>query len=205
MTPKLIISFRGKKEEMTLEPGVSVKDVKTQVASAADPTLCLNPSEIKLLFKGKVLNDDQQDMLKLLADGKTSAKTFRIMATGMSLSEAQVSNLEFQEGIKKAPRIRNDLTAEGREEITRRQRLGRIMNDTKRSAVLKYRFGRIETLPMLPQENKARQILTTLANDPGILACMAKHKWNVGRLAELYPEGAFVPCSTINDILLFYY
>jgi hypothetical protein len=198
-TPKLIVSFRGKKEEMQLERGVSVEDVKARVASAADPTLCLNPSDIKLLHKGKVLNDDQQDMLKLLAEGKKLTKTFRIMATGMSLSEAQASDLEFQEGIKKAPRIRNDLTAEGRKGIARRQRLGLTMNHTKRSAV-QYGFGRIETLPMLPQENQARQILTTLANDPGILACMAKQKWKVGSLAELYPEGAFVQCSTTNDI-----
>jgi hypothetical protein len=42
---------------------------------------------------------------------------------------------------------------------------------------------------MLPDEPKARAILTQLANDPGILACMEKHNWHVGSLAELYPEG----------------
>merc|ERR1712038_704174 len=53
----------------------------------------------------------------------------------------------------------------------------------------RYGFGRIETLPMLPEQKKAKEILNSLANDPGILACMAKHKWNVGCLAEMYPEG----------------
>jgi hypothetical protein len=53
----------------------------------------------------------------------------------------------------------------------------------------KYGFSRIETLPMLPQEEKARLILKSLSEDPGILACMEKHKWHVGCLAEMYPEG----------------
>ena len=52
-----------------------------------------------------------------------------------------------------------------------------------------YGFGTIETLPNLPQREQAQRILETLANDPGIRACMAKHKWKVGSLAELYPEG----------------
>jgi hypothetical protein len=193
MTPMLIVSFRGQKVAMQLEPGVSVEDVKAQVTSAVDPTLCLHPSDIKLIHKGKILNDDQKDILELLVGGNKPAKTFRVMATGMSLLEAQASNQEFQEGIKKAPRIRDDLKVEGRMEIARRQRLGQKMaNASKRRAVSAYAFGRIETLPMMPQENKARQILMALANDPGILACMAKHKWNVGSLAELFPEGAFV-------------
>ena len=193
MAPNLIVSFRGHKVDMQLEPGVSVEHVKARITSAVDPALCFHPSDIKLIHKGKILNDNQQDMLELLVGGNKPAKTFRVMATGISLSEAQASNQEFQEVIKKTPRVRDDLTDEGRMEIARRQRLGQKMNASKRG-VAEYGFGRIETLPMMPQENEARQILTTLANDPGILACMAKHKWNVGSLAELYPEGAFVHC-----------
>jgi hypothetical protein len=52
-----------------------------------------------------------------------------------------------------------------------------------------YRFNHIETLPMLPDQEKAKNILHSLSTDPGILACMTKHKWNVGCLSELYPEG----------------
>ena len=53
----------------------------------------------------------------------------------------------------------------------------------------KYEFQSIETLKGLPNEEKAHQILHSLANDPAILNVMKKHKWSVGTLAELYPEG----------------
>ena len=59
----------------------------------------------------------------------------------------------------------------------------------KSSTIIQYKFGSIETIPGLPNEGTARKILETLANDPGVLACLAKHQWNVGCLAELYPDG----------------
>lgn len=52
-----------------------------------------------------------------------------------------------------------------------------------------HRFQKIETLPGLPEEETARKILETLADDPGIRAVLEKHQWTVGALCELYPEG----------------
>eukprot|EP01034_Spumella_vulgaris_P027073 gene27073-33743_t len=52
-----------------------------------------------------------------------------------------------------------------------------------------YRFNNIETLGDLPNRERALEILTELANDVGVLAVMEKHKWTVGSLCELYPEG----------------
>lgn len=187
--PKLIVSFRGKKVEIQLEPGVLVIDVKARVATTAADPASLTASDVKLMYKGKILSNDQQDLYELLV-GKKAAKIYRIMATGVSSTEATTLNTEFQEGLKKAPRIRNDLTPQGRIEIARRQRLAQnMMNNKGRTTSPKYGFGRIETLPMLPDQATAKHLLKTLANDPGVLACMAKHKWNVGCLAELYPEG----------------
>ena len=40
-----------------------------------------------------------------------------------------------------------------------------------------YRFHAIQTLPGLKDEAKARNILESLAADPGILAVMKKHKY----------------------------
>lgn len=51
------------------------------------------------------------------------------------------------------------------------------------------RFERIETLPGLPEEDTARKILESLAADPGVRAVLEKHRWTVGALCELYPEG----------------
>jgi hypothetical protein len=60
---------------------------------------------------------------------------------------------------------------------------------TAAAGTKKYGFGKIEILPGLPNEQKAHEILSSLTIDPGILACMAKHEWNVGALTELYPDG----------------
>jgi hypothetical protein len=52
-----------------------------------------------------------------------------------------------------------------------------------------YCFGDIRTLPGLPNESTARSILEELSRDVGVLAVMEKHKFKVGALCELYPEG----------------
>jgi len=57
------------------------------------------------------------------------------------------------------------------------------------AAPSEFRFYDIVPLPGLPDEARARAILTELANDVGILAVMKKHRWKVGQLAEMYPEG----------------
>lgn len=47
----------------------------------------------------------------------------------------------------------------------------------------------VQTLPNLPNEDQARAILEELASDEGFLSVMKSHKWNVGCIGELYPEG----------------
>ena len=65
-----------------------------------------------------------------------------------------------------------------------------------------YRFHSIETLPNLPNETTARQILESLANDEGILAVMRKYHVSVGALCELYPEGQVGVSDVCDDVYL---
>ncbi|KAI9913912.1 hypothetical protein PsorP6_006634 [Peronosclerospora sorghi] len=73
----------------------------------------------------------------------------------------------------------------------------RVVNISKRNRTLaaqtamstNYRFHTIEPLNNFSDKNKAQEILENLANDRGILAVMAKHKWSVGVLAEMPPDG----------------
>mmetsp|Transcript_19189 Transcript_19189/g.31851 ORF Transcript_19189/g.31851 Transcript_19189/m.31851 type:complete len:267 (-) Transcript_19189:3074-3874(-) len=118
------------------------------------------------------------------------------MATGVSGTEQAANQQQFEAGLKTAPRIRDDLTQEGKREMDRRGRMGRsalqqaaARTSNGQAQEKKYGFGKVEILPNLPDESRAREILTTLSKDPGVLACMAKHQWNVGNLAELYPKG----------------
>ncbi|CAI5730089.1 unnamed protein product [Hyaloperonospora brassicae] len=52
-----------------------------------------------------------------------------------------------------------------------------------------YGFQALEPLPQFADKEKARALLQTLANDRGLLAVMAEHKWNVGVLAEMPATG----------------
>jgi len=199
----LLIPFRGKKFEIPLFKETTPFDVKSHLASNSGGDVEITPNEINLIHKGKVIKDmnDPGQLFAFLSKSlkkkpsSSSKKTMiRLMATGVSATEAK----SIEESKANAPRVRDDLTDAGRREIQSRQRLGRKMmadaarkGNASRAAVgeNKYGFAHIETLPMLPEQSRAKEILQSLANDPGILACMAKHQWNVGCLAEMYPEG----------------
>lgn len=183
---KLIVSFRGKRLELELSPNLTIGDVKSRIASSGDDE-SLELSSIKLMFKGKVLSDEETPVLSV--GGRNNKKILRFMATGVSVAEQASLNRELRQALRNAPRVRDDLSKRGQDEALRRKRMGQALNRKKADNSRQYCFGRIETLPNLPDEHKAREILTTLANDPGVLACMAKHEWNVGSLAELYPKG----------------
>ena len=189
----------------------TIGDLKTSVAEkASTPTTrtSIEPGTIKLLYKGKVLSNNEANVMDIFVvkppSGSTTKKqqapqVFRVMATGgMTQTESEIMDRELQDGIQKAKSlVRDDLTTEGQRRMRQRQTLGRKMmkeaqlrqNANSSLSTSSYGFGTIETLPNLPDESKAREILESLANDPGIKACMAKHKWFVPSLAEMYPEG----------------
>lgn len=197
----LLISFRGKKMEIPLTHETSPLGIKSHLASKVDKELNIQTHDIKLIHKGKVIKDldEPGELFNFLMNNlkkKSSVSTLkiatiRIMATGFSPTEAR----DVETYKNNAPRVRDDLSKAGQREILARQQLGRkVMRNANKAGPIqgqgeKYGFGRIETLPMLPEQKKAKEILNSLANDPGVLACMAKHEWNVGCLAELYPEG----------------
>lgn len=114
-------------------------------------------------------------------------------------------NAEEKTSIPKAEHhIRDDLQPSGKDSVTRKQRkmparrevsvnvssrlnIGGIFQ--RYILLQQYGFRDIQELPGLPRSDEARQILTSLANDPGIQAVMNKYKWSVGALCEMFPEG----------------
>jgi hypothetical protein len=183
--------------EQSLVPGTTVALVKeTLVRRAADPSLHLHPNDVRLMFKGKLLKDDQEDLYETLITSSSVKKkpksVYRLIATGVSQQESVQAETDLQEGVRAAPRVRDDITDQGKRELQRRQRAGRQMMQKAggaRGATDEYGFGSVDTLPNLPHQENAQRLLESLANDPGVRACMTKHKWKVGSLAELYPEG----------------
>jgi len=146
-----------------------------------------NIETLKFIWKGKLLNNES-----LVSDIFQKSR-ISILATG---GGNDVIGNSSEKLAKSRIRVVDDLTEAGRAEQATRARLGQKMLLESRSRIgvvdtrkEQYKFHRIETLPMLPDQEIARSILHELANDPAILHCMTRHQWSVGCLAELYPEG----------------
>jgi hypothetical protein len=183
-----------------------VQDVKQTLISHRSTTKEeLTLDDLKLIYKGTILSNDVQ-LETLLPSSSSSSTTkttttkkpkpIRLFATGISSKETEQLHQEFSKSKRNGPRIKDDLSSSGKQELASRQQLSRqmmkkIASKTKNTSLTQpfYGFAKIETLPMLPQQETAKQILHDSANDPGILACMTKHQWNVECLKEMYPEG----------------
>jgi hypothetical protein len=188
--PSLSVAYRGRKVELLLDPAITLGAIKRRILeeSCTDDT-SLN---LRLVFKGKQLVDDDESMLEILQ--KIAVKNhYKLVATGVSAKEQEQFDAELQSAQRNL-RIRDDLTHQGQGALQRRQRLGQhllVKAAAKRTIAdsNKYGFGRIQVLPNLPDHDQARLILQTLANDPGVMACMRQHQWHVPMLSEIYPHG----------------
>ena len=151
----------------------------------------IEPQHLKFLLGGRVLADDALQREVFFTGKAAGKKMHKIIAMGMSEKEVERFN-EEQKKVSRGVRVRDDISSEGRMEAARRIRAGKALNEAssaKEKAAAFVPFGRIETLPMLPERHVATRILTELANDPGIKECMRRRNWRVGCLAEMYPEG----------------
>jgi hypothetical protein len=216
------VTFRGNTFSIPITKSTVIQDVKETLlqsyngassskgstSTSSEKEEELKPQDLKLIYKGKILSNDLPlNTLVVPTDNHNNNNNnnniprtkkqkqpivIRLLATGISSKETNQLKQELSMSKRNGPRIRDDLSITGRQELAARQRLSRqFMKKValKYDTANKYGFGRIETLPMLPEQDTAKQILHDLANDPGILACMNKHQWNVGCLKEMYPEG----------------
>ena len=181
-----------------------VQDVKQTLISHRSTTTTteeLTLDDLKLIYKGTILSNNVQ-LVSLLPSSSSTMNTtkkpkpIRLFATGISSKETEQLQQELSKSKRNGPRIKDDLSSSGKQELAARQQRSRqmmkkIASKEKNTSLTQpyYGFAKIETLPMLPQQETAKQILHDLANDPGILACMTKHQWNVECLKEMYPEG----------------
>lgn len=131
---------------------------------------------------------------------QSGLENVKLICNGTTLSNPELKLSELPQGFNShvlmiasnnpvatpAPRIRDDLTHQ------EKPKNGTIKNAPARSrdrTINEYGFKSIQTLSGFSDEWKSKELLETLANDPGILAVMKKHKWQVGALCEMFPEG----------------
>lgn len=158
----------------------------------------------KLLARGGIkfgsdnarVESDEALLVSLLFewDGSTApGKKAQLQLLGSSLSEEQAF-AESAAATEKAAAITvvndldidYDLVAEERRIASRAREREHRRKDASSTP---YRFNELKPLPQFKDSEKAREILEDLATDPGFLAVMRKHRWTVGTLSEMYPEG----------------
>lgn len=132
-------------------------------------------SSIKLVVKGKILRDDA--VVQELWAGGAQVRVALIGSKSADLlpivPHAQLARVkdDLSDQVKAAKRVKLK-TSSG----------GFNLNSP-------HKFGRIEALPGFSDTYVAQQMLEELASDPAILHVLSKHKWSVGALCEMFPEG----------------
>lgn len=157
----LRIKYGKEFHELDLSLENNVGKVKKVLAERLD----LRETSVRLINAGKVLGDDE-----VLSDQHTNVV---MMATPLA------KNIEDETPQHLRVRLIDDLTKKPK----------RAGASGKNLSLSDSYFGNITPLEGLPMRDKAYSILLSLATDPGIVAIMKLHNWNVPTLAELYPEG----------------
>jgi len=129
--------------------------------------------DIKLILNGRILHDDE--LLSSVPGGK-HAKIVMVAA--------KISDMYAIEDRKVSERVKDDFNVVKHQPSQNKSTFG-----TRKTSLTKYGFRDIQVLPGLPRMEEAKNILSSLANDPGVQAVMNKYKWSVGCLCEMYPEG----------------
>eukprot|EP00624_Nannochloropsis_granulata_P005540 evm.model.NODE_39505_length_72863_cov_22.203917.15 len=127
----------------------------------------------KLIHKGKTLTDSTITL------GQLGGEIGIVRLVLIGTSAAALAALADGPKLVGDVRIINDLGSTGGSD----RGIAPILRSRR------YGFQRVDVLPHLPEQERARRILTELASDPGMLHVMEKYQWSVGALCEMYPEG----------------
>ncbi|CAM9813657.1 unnamed protein product [Choristocarpus tenellus] len=178
----LEVGFRSNTLELEVLKSTTVRELKENL----EMRLNVPVANQKLVFKGKTLHDDCATVAAIgvfpsIVGGKAVSHKprQRLLLIGSTTADVEASRSPPPQG-----KVRDDF-----DETMIPKGYKKVVLNTAGPDLSPYRFERIETLPGLPEEDKARAILESLANDPGIKAVLEKHQWTVGALCEMYPEG----------------
>ncbi|RAW29846.1 hypothetical protein PC110_g13788 [Phytophthora cactorum] len=175
--PTLSVNYKGQSHALSFPDRSSptIAELQAQI----ERVVGVQPDAQRLFQKRRRV--DCSDVSRLILDVCDESTPLLLMAGGAST--AQIEDMKAtQSAVQQEMKIR-----ESRRVVDISKRNQGIQ---ARDAVsTSYRFHAIEPLKNFADKDKAQEILEKLANDRGILAVMAKHKWSVGGLAEMPPDG----------------
>jgi len=161
----MIVQYNHESYEILGENVVSVGDLRRQLLQH------FGLPSVSIVDHGKLLKDDSLSLSQLSEGVDTKLVVFGAKET-------------VDKDFKVDPLLKDDFC----QPVTRK--IKRKLNTRDRLAgPISYGFQAVQTLTGLHSEKKARKILNSLANDPGILAVMKNNEWLVSELCEMYPEG----------------
>lgn len=165
----VVVKFGSEKINIACEPSATIGSIKTKLTEKTGVTI----EAMKLIMKGKIMLDS----LRVKDFGNaTSAMKFTLV--GSKPEDVIVPPVDISD-------VRDDLSGHS----ASGKRIKLKTTPARRNINTPYKFGRTEALEGFSDQYKAQQILQDLANDPAILKVLAKHKWSVGALCEMFPEG----------------
>jgi hypothetical protein len=178
------VRWRTALHEVSLPPSASLSELAQLLADATG----IAPDTARVVVSGKMLalSDDGRSVAEaglasvgrppLLLLGQTAAETEAVVT---QTSAAQAAALRLREP-----------SAEHEERVARQRAAGAPQKEPSPPRG-EYTFGAFTTLqgPLLPSSRHALLLLYKVASDPGIVAVMTSHRWKVGVLSEMPPEG----------------
>lgn len=175
----LSVHFKGETHSLLFSDGVSLTVAALQ--EEIERVLGLQQDAQRLFQKRRRV--DCSDVSKLLTDVCDCSEDANPLFLVAGASVAQIQDMKnTQAAVHKEMKIRESRHVV---DISKRNQGFRARD----AVATNYRFHAIEPLENFADKDKAQEILEKLANDRGILAVMAKHKWSVGVLAEMPPDG----------------
>lgn len=183
---EISVTWRGKKYVVTMDLGATLKELGHELqklTAVKEDTLKLIVQSHKM---SKLLSpfSDEHSRLTLQETSISEGKPIRMMG---ALKE------EIDQVLKNAGM---DMRIAGfdEEEKRMRQRMSNGFHTPQKLPQGNYIFGDFKTLDLPgielnPPASEALRLMHTLAADRGIVAVMNKHRWRVGIMTEMAPEG----------------
>jgi hypothetical protein len=183
----ITVTWRGKKFVLEMELSSTLKELGHKLQKLTD----VKEDTIRLIIPSK----KDSKLLFPFADDQSSLLLQEIsIFEGKTVKMMGVPKDEVDQVLQNA---KTDLRIAGFDEEEKRSRQRKL--DGTHSRLLKlpqgnyifcdFRTLRIPGLQLTPPASEALKLMHTLAADPGIVAIMNKHRWRVGIMTEMAPEG----------------
>ncbi|MFS7999348.1 putative WLM domain, PUB domain, Ubiquitin-like domain superfamily, PUB-like domain superfamily [Helianthus anomalus] len=185
-TKEISVTWRGKKYVLTMNLDATIEELGQELQKLT----AVKSDTLKLIVQSKKSSkllspfSDEHSRLTLQETSIIEGKPIRMMG---------VPKEEIDQVLKTA---KMDMRIVGfdEEEKRMRQRISNGFDTPLKLPQGNYVFGDFKTLDLPgielnPPASEALRLMHTLAADRGIVAIMNKHKWRVGIMTEMAPEG----------------